>query len=446
MRRLIKIVLLLAVPLTPLVLLGLALEGAPLAPANPTVAAGDAARTRTALMKLKYVLDPYYGWSRYSVSEAELNSLLAVAARGLPSLRGRAWVTPKAVGVVLSGRLTTGTAEAWLNLRIVLRPGPGTLQFEAFRVGRLELPGKLVTPLLRLALNAALGEGLGDVAVAGVRDLSVRGRSALITVKLTAAERFALLARSKKVAGQFAPVGDPARVREHYRALALAAEAGRLPERGSLVPYLRFALALADRRAAGGAVSGAVPDELSEETTDNALAEARAAILALAVYCGHWRVQYLVGEMIKGDLKPLGSRCSQVTLASRGDLRQHFIISAALEVASNSGTAFSVGEYKELLDSNPRGSGFSFDDLAADRAGIRFAVRLLEAAPEPAARAALIASLTAEGAVFPDIEGLPEDMSDADFKRDFDDVDSPRYRALLALIDRRIDRLAFYAE
>ena len=59
-------------------------------------------------------------------------------------------------------------------------------------------------------------------------------------------------------------------------------------------------------------------------------------------------------------------------------------------MASSGGAAFSAGEYKELLDSNPYGSGFSFDDLAADRAGIRFAARLLAAAPEPARRAALI--------------------------------------------------------
>ena len=35
-------------------------------------------------------------------------------------------------------------------------------------------------------------------------------------------------------------------------------------------------------------------------------------------------------------------------------------------------------------------------------------------------------------------------MSEADFKKDFDDVDSPRYRELLALIDRRIDRLGLF--
>ena len=445
MRRLIKVLLLLALLLTPFALLGLALEGAPSVGPNPTVEAGDAARTRSALIKLKYVLDPYYRWSVYSVSEAELNSLITVAARGLPGLRGRAWVTPKTVGLLLSGRAPGQVIEAWLNLRVVLRPGPGSPQFEALRIGRLELPAGLIAPLLRLVLNAVLGDSLGDVAIAGFGNLRVQGPNALVIVKLTAAERSALLDRSKELAGRFAPLGDAARAREHYRALVLAAEAGRLPERGSLLPYLNFALALADRRAAEQAAAAAARNEAPDEGPERARAEARAAVLALAVYCGHWRVQYLVGEMIKGDLTPLGSRCGEVTLAARGDLRQHFIISAALEMASSGDAAFSVGEYKELLDSNPRGSGFSFDDLAADRAGIRFAARLLEAAPDPARRAALIESLTAEDAVFPDIAGLPEAMSEADFKKDFEDVDSPRYRELLALIDRRIDRLAFYA-
>ena len=139
-----------------------------------------------------------------------------------------------------------------------------------------------------MVLNAVLGDSLGDVAMAGFGDLTVQGPNALVKVKLTAAERLALLDRGKQVAGRFAPLGDAARAREHYRALVLAAEAGRLPERGSLLPYLRFALALADRRAAEQAAT--LPEDEARRTTPRSAPGRRPARP-----CWHWQSTAAIG-------------------------------------------------------------------------------------------------------------------------------------------------------
>lgn len=135
-----------------------------------------------------------------------------------------------------------------------------------------------------------------------------------------------------------------------------------------------------------------------------------------------------------------------MTLAGRGDLRQHFIISAALETASRSGLAYPIGEFKELLDSNSGGSGFSFEDLAADRAGINFAAQLLESALVKEERETLIDRLTSEAAIFPNLSGLPESVSAADFERDYKTVESGKFTAVLVKIDQRIKDLPFYAD
>ena len=57
-------------------------------------------------------------------------------------------------------------------------------------------------------------------------------------------------------------------------------------------------------------------------------------------------------------------------------MRQHSIVSAVLKMAADFGMAFMIGEFKELLDFYKGGSGFSFTDVAADLARIRFAMTL----------------------------------------------------------------------
>ena len=67
--------------------------------------------------------------------------------------------------------------------------------------------------------------------------------------------------------------------------------------------------------------------------------------------------------------------------------------------------AFGIGELKELLDSNEGGSGFSFADMAADAAGVRFAETFL-AAPRGDWRP-MLARIGGEADLMPALDGLP---------------------------------------
>ncbi len=64
------------------------------------------------------------------------------------------------------------------------------------------------------------------------------------------------------------------------------------------------------------------------------------------------------------------------TLAGRPDTLKHFLLSAYLAEKRGADAAEALGIAKEFADSRPGGSGFSFADLAADLAGIRFAQQL----------------------------------------------------------------------
>ena len=70
------------------------------------------------------------------------------------------------------------------------------------------------------------------------------------------------------------------------------------------------------------------------------------------------------------NTKELPKKNYPTFLYKRIDLAQHFIASAAITSSINGQIAKAVGEEKELNDANG-GSGFSFIDLAADKAGTR---------------------------------------------------------------------------
>jgi len=83
--------------------------------------------------------------------------------------------------------------------------------------------------------------------------------------------------------------------------------------------------------------------------------ENRATLLALAVFLGPDKFDTFIGALDGSTCRPARV---YIGLANRNDLRLHFIFSAALQVTSNSGVSFSIGEFKELLDTERGGSGF----------------------------------------------------------------------------------------
>lgn len=134
------------------------------------------------------------------------------------------------------------------------------------------------------------------------------------------------------------------------------------------------------------------------------------------------------------------------TLANRSDLAKHFLLSAAIHVLTTQNTSFSVGQAKELLDSKKGGSGFSFIDLAADRAGILFAEKAIEfeqlIRETPRYKKPQIAK---ESDFFPDVNDLQEGLSEMHFQRQYHSLESKEYQNTLDLIDARIAALDFYS-
>ena len=131
-------------------------------------------------------------------------------------------------------------------------------------------------------------------------------------------------------------------------------------------------------------------------------------------------------------------------LYKRIDLTQHFIGSAAITASMNNQISKTVGEEKELSDAQG-GSGFSFVDLAADKAGTRFG-EMATSSPESARKLQKKISEIKDYTDFmPDPSDLPEHMDDTEFKRRFESVDSAIYQELLKQIDERIIATPIYS-
>jgi len=116
--------------------------------------------------------------------------------------------------------------------------------------------------------------------------------------------------------------------------------------------------------------------------------------------------------------------------------------SAALAVLDGSFVSDAGGLLKEELDALTHGSGFSFGDLAADRAGVRFAGAATDS--ETAAKAMQV-RLQAGFVIndfFPLVADLPENLTVEQFRTLYGGVGSQIYRRQLAEIEARLERCA----
>ena len=169
-------------------------------------------------------------------------------------------------------------------------------------------------------------------------------------------------------------------------------------------------------------------------------AENLAALLVLEAYVNGRNL----GTLVPGAREWSSARRTALTIQGRTDLSQHFMISAVLAATGGGVLADVFGLYKEIDDSRG-GSGFSFADLAADRAGTRFG-ELCVGSTESAQAVHRAIRLGLDNAdLMPQALDLPEQMSEAEFGRRYGGTDDPRYRHLADEIERRIGALPLYS-
>lgn len=177
----------------------------------------------------------------------------------------------------------------------------------------------------------------------------------------------------------------------------------------------------------------------AQERTEkrSAADENGAAIVALACLVGPEEFRALFGAHLPEAPPDVRAKFRQLTLRGRSDWAKHFLVSGALQVLSNSLASLDIGVLKEELDADG-GSGFSFGDLMADRAGTMFAERVSESDAAAEEMQRLILTGIVERDFIPEGHDLPEGLSDRQFRKQYGSVDDPRYQRVLNEIDERI--------
>jgi len=175
-------------------------------------------------------------------------------------------------------------------------------------------------------------------------------------------------------------------------------------------------------------------------TLETAIDENRIVISAINDYVNRKETKKLLAIP---ESAPAAGQQYSAFLYKRIDLAQHFIGSAALTASVNKQAAQIAGEEKELSDAHG-GSGFSFIDLTADKAGTRFG-EMATSSPENARKMQkAMAGIKDYSDFMPDPRDLPEHMNEADFKQRFESINSPVYQEISKQIDERISATPIY--
>jgi hypothetical protein len=426
LRRALKWLLLTCLLLLPLAVGGalwLAIQPQALVSQAPTLAPEDIARAKL-LLRHNDPRGKLPGITRAVVlSQRDLELFASQAGQRIGGpwvdLQARVRLQPGLALVQASLPLAGTPLRGWLNLHAVLRQTAGLPTVDKLRVGRLPVPGWLVEALLPRLLTALDLRAQGELAQRLVSHVAFRPQQLLLAYAwpdnaeqalsdslLPAAEQQRLKAYADRLArltSELAPPGSAARP-------------------VSMAQLLAPVFALARERSTDA---------------DSAVRENRAALVALA---------FLVNDQGLSAIVPVARQWPQprplvITLAGRRDTPQHYLVSAALAAEGGGPLADAIGLYKEVADARG-GSGFSFNDLAADRAGTRLGHL---AARHPQALQARLATTLTEADLLPAIADLPESLSEHEFQRRYTGVGAPAYRQVTADIEARLDRLPLLA-
>ena len=343
--------------------------------------------------------------------QAQLDAATTMIGQGFP---------PNRLAAQLDGDRLTVTASRpllgrWLNVRAQASGKSAGFPDLAVRVGAIPIPAWMTKLALGIARRVLILRGANlpplDQLVAGT-DIG-KGR-------VTARIMLPHTGLVEQASSSGAMVIDDDEVARIYCKLASEQRASFDP---LLAHQLRRAIAVSDGTRSGDG----------------------AALVALAMLAVNQQVGQLADD---ADVK--AAKCApppgQLTLQGRTDSPKHWTLSAALEVTTGRNFTVAMGEWKELSDSlakNPflaKGdtSGFSFVDLATDRAGFFWARRLTDPETLAAARAKLARAddemLLPRAAL-----ALNDGMPNAQFVATYGGTDDPRFAAKVKSIDAMLN-------
>jgi hypothetical protein len=390
----------------------LALDRAPAVPERNDIRVADVAHA----LALARQHDPRQSrpgqLTQISLTERDIDLLLNHAAHRLLGVRVAIQMQPGQARLQASLPWGWGPLKGWLNLQARLQQTQGLPALLSWQLGGLPLPRALAQPALQAAathLGAQPQLALVPEVVQQVQFEATQMSLSYVWQPDT----------SDRVLAALTPPAEQERLRAYAERLAeltrLGADSPR-PLPALLTPMFELAR--------------------QRSLTNDPAQENRAAVLTLALYVnGRSLASVVPAARHWPQPRPL-----QVQLAGRDDFPQHYLISAFLAMEGTSPLTQAIGLAKEVADAKG-GSGFSFTDMAANRAGMRFGQLALN---QPAILQQRLAQGVSEAGLLPSVQDLPEFLKQVEFEAFYGHVGSPPYQRVLADIEQRLNALPLY--
>jgi len=347
-------------------------------------------------------------------SQTDLDLALNYLAQHVSQGGANLVLLPGGAQVLLTAQFPQNPLGAYLNIDASLAETGGWPRFERLRIGSLGIPARLADWLLGKTVQAAGSQAEFQVLKDVVKQVRVADGKLEVTYEwqkdLTA-----------KLSGMLIPPAEQERLRAYQQGLAETLAKTTPKNAVSLAELMQPVFKLAESRSQGG----------------DPVAENRAALLALTFYVQGKDWAKIIPQAQDWPKPPR----RRVKLAGRDDFPKHLIISAALAANAGGPLSDAVGLYKEVDDSRA-GSGFSFNDIAADRAGVRLGERATESPDSARKLQQTLGFALREADFMPSVAGLPEFMPEAEFKARFGGIGEPAYQQMMEEIEKRVAALA----
>lgn len=398
-----------ALLLSAVLLVWLALNDRPLVRRDSAMTAADVARVRDVLGAADPRKHPQAGEAvrTFHADGRDLDLILHDASRRLLHGAGRVVLADQSARIQLSVQWPRSPVGQWLNVEADVRQTAGLPALERLQIGRVPVPPALARWLLVQAIAHYEATEQVQTVVGMVQRVTLQPTEIVLDY----------VWRPDGLRTVMLPVADQQRLRSYVERLPALLGKGRGPvPLASLLPPM-FELARVRTAAMGGG------DEVAAQ-------ENRSALIALALYATGQSPARFVPEARHWN-RPVPR---PVLVRGREDFAMHFLVSAVLAAEGGGRLADAIGLYKEISDSRG-GSGFSFNDIAADRAGTRFGQI---AANDPKRLQTELSKGVTDEDFMPGVADLPEFLSEAEFKATYGGVGAPAYEQMKAEIERRV--------
>ncbi len=355
-----------------------------------------------------------------SANDQDINLVIGYLLKAHPKLAAKTRLSENSATLQTTTDLHSLEINGYLNFSLNLIDRAGYLVIEDVTIGDLGIPNWISRGFTRLLHTQMMRKQQYSAIVSAVQQYRIHDDNLVIVYEWQPE-----LARQVHETGKKLIISeDDARRMVHYSNV-IAKLSLTLPRQTSLERLLK-----------------PLYEETRLQTMQglDASDENRAMLIALTFYIMGTDVNKHFNNSDDASLaKP---RRLTLTLAKRRDLAKHFVLSAGITASAGKGIADALGLFKELRDSQG-GTGFSFADLAADKAGVHLAE--LSISPRTAVNVQKNMSMVSDESDFmPAIDNLPEGIQELVFNHKYIAINDPAYLLVDNEIDRRIKNCAAF--